>query len=185
MKSPTFKIQSPAEGLIKIEPLYPPEPPSVPPLGSGGVAAGCLAVPTSVRPLAPEVRDATSVAASQVAWTGDPQAPPHQMCVEPSRGTAYTFQTVLRLLDCEPPEPPDLDQPLDLEDPFGPVSVFTIERDYLPCFRDERYAELPVKGPLYSFFYTTLVFQTAHPFRPSVPRRPDWRVAPAPPVLPH
>ena len=73
MKSPTLKIQSPdGEMFVKIEPLVNPEPHSVPPLSSAILATG-LAATKSAPSLEPDVKDATSAAASLFAWEGYPE----------------------------------------------------------------------------------------------------------------
>ena len=132
--------------------------------------------------MAPEVRDATSVAASQVAWTGDPQAPPCSLCYD-MKGIG-NVNRIFMFTSEEAPQPPDLDSPLDLLEPCSPRAVFRIERDYFPCFDDESYSQLPEKGPLHTFFYSTLVYPPAHPWPPVAPPAPEWRVPPAPPVPP-
>ena len=91
MKSPRTKIQSlDSETDIKIETLVDIEPGSVPPLGSLALVTESTAVPKSGHPLTPDVRDATSVAASLQAWHGDPgtdallsQSLPSPVCPAP------------------------------------------------------------------------------------------------------
>ena len=74
MKSPNFKIQSPVtDSFITIEPLINPESHSVPPLASANLVTD-LAVLSSGQLSAPDVRDATSVAASILAWDGYPES---------------------------------------------------------------------------------------------------------------
>ena len=71
------KIQSLSpESLLKIDPLVDLEPGSVPPLGSLSLVTDVSAVLRSGQPLAPEVKDATSVAASLAAWDGYPSSSP-------------------------------------------------------------------------------------------------------------
>lgn len=85
LKSPPTKIQSPClEELLKIEPLVAPEPTSVPPPGSLAMATESYAVPNSGNISSPEVRDATSVAASLTAWDGYPAA--RNLPTEPKPG---------------------------------------------------------------------------------------------------
>ena len=75
MKSPIFKIQSPVDDcLVKVDPILNPESHSVPPLDSRPLVT-VSAVLTSAQPLAPDVKDATSVAASLLAWDGYPEPP--------------------------------------------------------------------------------------------------------------
>jgi hypothetical protein len=147
LKSPIPKIQSPSlEGLIEIEPLIAPEANSVPPLASRTLETEILAVLPSGASTAPEVRDATSVAASQVAWTGDPDAmmSPYELACSNA---------------------PELYAPLELEE----VEILHFDRDDLPCFNDESYADLPRKGRLRSMFYTSLVYPPARPFEGPLP----------------
>ena len=59
--------------LVKIEPLINSEPHSVPPL-SPSARVTVPAVQTPEQLLAPDVQDATSVAASVLAWDGYPGA---------------------------------------------------------------------------------------------------------------
>ena len=77
LKSPLLKIQSPSVGgFIKIDPLISPETNSVPPLVSRALGADVNAVLPSCASTAPEVKDATSVAATIDAWAGNPPLPP-------------------------------------------------------------------------------------------------------------
>ena len=126
MKSPVYKIPYQDLGLIQIEPLTASEPMSVPPLDSRALVSGSSAVLNSVRPMAPEVRDATSVAASLTAWQGDPS------------NQVELSDTVLWI----PSGPPDLDIPLELEESAVPHEVFNIVRDCYPCFHDSEYSAL-------------------------------------------
>ena len=72
-----IKIQSLyPESFLKIDPLVDLEPGSVPPLGSLSLVTDVSAVLRSGQPLAPEVKDATSVAASLAAWDGYPSSSP-------------------------------------------------------------------------------------------------------------
>ena len=139
MKSPGDKIQLPT--IIKIEPLVAPEPVSVPPLHSLALAAESLAVPKSGQLLTPDVRDATSVAASLNAWDGDPVDEPCPFA---------------------PPLDIEMDAPrvFHIEEPLFPP--FDLYRDTYPCFKDSNYARLPQNGRLRSLFYTTLFF-SPHP----------------------
>jgi hypothetical protein len=88
-----------------LEPLTAPETKSVPPLIFRALETVNPAMLSSSTPVAPEVRDATSVAASLIAWTGDPEA---------SRPTAasqsYAFRALhLPVLYSSPPSnsPPE------------------------------------------------------------------------------
>jgi hypothetical protein len=110
------------------------------------VETDALAVLPSSASQAPEVRDATSVAASLVAWTGDPSA-------------------MLPVSMLNSPDPPDLYAPLELEN----FEVLHLDRDDYTCVRDESYAELPNKGRLHSTFYDTLVRPPARPFQRPLP----------------
>ena len=74
LKSPHLKIQSPdSNSIIKIQPLIDLEPHSVPPLSSTDLVTGPAVLP-SAQPLAPDVKNATSVAASLLAWDGYPES---------------------------------------------------------------------------------------------------------------
>ena len=73
--------------LVKIEPLINPEPHSVPPLSSSALVT-VPAVHTSGQLLAPDVRDATSVAASILAWDGYPNSVLQYQTVIPSLAPA-------------------------------------------------------------------------------------------------
>ena len=180
MKSPPQKIQSQELTLIDIEPLITPEPKSVPPPSSGVLATVSNAVLPLDCPMAPKVQDATTMAASLSAWTGDPS--PLAPILQPDVYDNEVYYDAMLI----PPSysgPPDLDIPLELEIPTAPVEVFNVIRDHYPCqhssvytirddhqcFQDVEYSKLPRKGPLYTFFYSTLVYL---PTRPLIQRRP-------------
>ena len=121
--------------------------------------------------MAPEVRDATSVAASQVAWTGDPHAPPHRPC---SFGSGLVCPDGAFILLCEEaPKPPDLYALIGLTDLDDPETVLNINRDNYQCFQDEEYAKFPEKGPLYTFFNSYVVYPPARPYCPRAPLAPE------------
>ena len=170
MKSPVSKIQSSSiEGMQKIEPLIFPERDSVPPLCSGTLMTDGTAVSPTVQPLAPVVRDATSVAASQVAWTGDP-SPTTPMrdtprAAQPQINEDIVFcrrSLVLLAADMLPPLPPSLEAPLEMDPTEYVAQVASFERDAHPCFEDSEYARYPVRGPLHTFYYTSVVVPPAH-----------------------
>ena len=100
MKSPTSKIQSPVcDSFVKVEPLFNPEPDSVPPLISGALVTVPAAHPSG-QPLAPDVRDATSVAASLLAWDGYPTSSPMLQENIPALGPAKPSSQLLDV--CNP-----------------------------------------------------------------------------------
>ena len=114
MKSPSSKIQSPVNDLlVKVNPIFNPEPHSVPPLSSRPLVT-VPAVLTSAQPLAPDVKDATSVAASLLAWDGYPEpAIQPQSCFKsptiipvltPAKPTAMPLSVDLDLVGASSPE---------------------------------------------------------------------------------
>ena len=166
MKSPIFKIQSPVPDLfIKIEPICNPEPNSVPPLISDSLVT-VPAVYPSGQPLAPDVRDATSVAASLSAWDGypDPSLMPQQVDApaicpyEPSVNTPEETQPSSLPQDVDtivPMEAPDLSTVLiDYDDLLQTLTASSNnDRCDTITLMDSEYAASPeLVAPLFQAF---------------------------------
>ena len=128
MKSPRNKIQLLCpESFVKIDPLVDLEPGSVPPLGSLSMVTDASAVLQSGQPLAPDVKDATSVAASLAAWDGYPSRSPELSeeipTLNPVKPDPLSLDLDSALEDVILPSSPVLPQNIDFTQPSHDPTV--------------------------------------------------------------